>query len=234
MTKKRRSKKRKQEILRNKKLVKKYPWLRPKSVWTGKILKDYDYSYIEWGWSKGWDAAFGQMYLEELDEAVQKSGHADKFYIEQIKEKYGSARTYVSFYTDAIRDVINKYEYLSQNICICCGKPDVPMINTGWMSPECFDCFRKGQKRQENYLVKLGKEITLLTEEEIKQEYEDCIDEEPDENGEYKMTNAYTIRHWDKDSDEPVDEQFDISETADAIRRRWKKRMVNYDKRIYR
>ena len=40
------------------KLVKKYYWLAPANVWTGLIPKDYDYTYINWGWSEGWDRAY--------------------------------------------------------------------------------------------------------------------------------------------------------------------------------
>lgn len=87
MTKKQRKKK-KQLRMRNKRLVKKYPYLAPRNWWTGKIPKDYDYSWVNWGWSDGWDRAFGWQYLEELDKALKESGQKN-FTILQQKEKYG-------------------------------------------------------------------------------------------------------------------------------------------------
>lgn len=73
--------------LKNKRLIKKYPWLMPTN-WLGFPVKNYDYSWIEWGWSAGWDKAFGWQYLKELGEAVKESGRKD-FRILQQKEKYG-------------------------------------------------------------------------------------------------------------------------------------------------
>lgn len=32
---------------KNKKLVKKYPFLLPRNVWTGEVSEDYDYSYTQ-------------------------------------------------------------------------------------------------------------------------------------------------------------------------------------------
>ena len=87
LTKSERRKKKKKQLI-NKKLIKKYYWLIPRNVWSGKILKDYDYTWIDWGWSKGWDKAFGQMYLKELGDEIDRIGQKN-FMILQQKEKYG-------------------------------------------------------------------------------------------------------------------------------------------------
>ena len=88
MTKKQRKQKKKLQT-HNRKLIAKYPWLLPRSAWTGKPLKNYDYTYIEWGWSPGWDKAFGKMFMEELGEAIKEAGLEHNYRILQIKEKYG-------------------------------------------------------------------------------------------------------------------------------------------------
>ena len=94
MTKKRRSKIRKSDILRNKKLLKRYPWLMPRNIWTGKIPEDYDFSYIEWfGWPQGWNKAFGTMFLKEIGAEIKKS-RLIHFQVQQMKEKYGQMRCY--------------------------------------------------------------------------------------------------------------------------------------------
>ena len=232
MTKKRRSKIRKSDILRNKKLLKRYPWLMPRNIWTGKIPEDYDFSYIEWfGWPQGWNKAFGTMFLKEIGAEIKKS-RLIHFQVEQMKEKYGQMRCYCTGYNRKTGDIITKYEFLSENICITCGKPDVPMINNhGWISPECLDCFMRGERHYKNILKKQDKPFVPWTDEELRQKYQDAITEEADENGEYKMANQYTRRHWDSITDKPIDETFDITETANAIRERWKKRREQYAKR---
>ena len=72
MTRRQRKRKKKLQI-RNKRLVKQYDFLLPRNVWTDKVPKGYDFSYIDWGWSDGWDKAFGMQYLKELGEAVKES-----------------------------------------------------------------------------------------------------------------------------------------------------------------
>lgn len=210
-------KRKKKEKLRNKRLVKQYYFLKPTPWYRRKHKEKYDYSYIEWfGWPEGWNKAFGMMYLKELGAEIKRIGQKD-FQILQQKEKYASARNYVSGTSDKAHEIINKYEYLSENICWQCGKPDVPKIYDGWLYPVCLDCYRKNIREREQFW--LGKP---LTDEEIKDRYEKLIDEEPDENGEYRMANSYTIKRFSKDGDELT--TYDISETAEAIRKRWERR----------
>lgn len=198
-------KREKQEKMKNRRLVKKYPWIAPRDWETGKIDKDYDYSYTYWGLPDGWDKAFGEMYLEELGEAV-KDAHAEKdFTIEQIKEKYGMLRVYVNNYNSPINKVIDKYEHISQNVCISCGKPDVPMITSGWISPFCFDCYKK-------YFNHRNK-----SEAEIREEYNEFARK----NGDI-IPDTYKILRFSKDGTQT--EIVDVSETVSRIRERWRKR----------
>lgn len=197
---------------KNRELVKKYPWLVPRR-WDGKIPDDYDYTYITWGWTKGWDAAFGDMYLEELGDAVKHSGFENEFAVLEQKEKYGMARNYVSPVNDEINIIIDKYEVLSQNICISCGKPDVHMINDGWISPWCPECYIKNWRQREKRASKY-REIEPDPESKIMQTYEKCICDD-------KADMQETIKWRDK--------EIDISETASAIRERWEKRKKHYE-----
>ena len=138
----------KQEKMRNRRLIKKYPWLLPRNCWTDQVPDDYDYSYTAWGSSEGWDKAFGKMFMEELGEAIAEAGLKDRYRILQMKSKYGGIRLYDNGATDEIHRIINKYSYISENICECCGRPDVPMVNDyGWWTPECYHCYRKGSRR---------------------------------------------------------------------------------------
>lgn len=208
MNKKQRRKK-KSVILRNKKLVKKYPWLAPRDYWSGRIIKDYDYSWILWGCTPGWDAAYGDMYLKELGEAVEKAGAKHNFVIEQIKEKYGEHRVYSSIPSDEVKNIIDKYCMLSKNICISCGKPDVPMLNdSGWFYPSCYKCFEKN--------VKFFNRYTKHTQEEIKKRYDEI------KSNECYMPETYIRKIYSKEGTE--EKEIDISETVVKIRKRWDKR----------
>ena len=135
----------KQLKMHNKKLVKKYPWLAPRDYWSGKIDKNYDYTWINWGWGKGWDIAFGQMYMDELGDAIKKSGLQKSFCILEVKEKYGQARCYTNTGDKEIFSIIDKYETISEHVCMVCGKPDVHMTYAGWWYPCCKECWEKSK-----------------------------------------------------------------------------------------
>lgn len=57
----------------------------------------------------------------------------------QVKEKYGTLRIYLNSSTDDVYEIVDKYEDLSYNTCINCGKP-AEYISQGWISPYCEDC----------------------------------------------------------------------------------------------
>ena len=65
-------------------LVKKYPWLRCRNVWTGKLL-DYEFTWLD-DMPMGWRKAFGMDIVKELDEAL--GDYRTEYMITQIKEKY--------------------------------------------------------------------------------------------------------------------------------------------------
>jgi hypothetical protein len=217
------SKEVKKSRLRNKKLVKKYPWLKPRNVWTGRLVKDYDYSWINWGCLPGWDVAYGDMYLKELGEAVKNQ---KDFMILEIKEKYGMNRCYTNGTTREAHNIIDKYEFISSGICYQCGKPDVPMVNAGWICPECFDCFKKRMRGEHS-------KYRNATEEEIRKLYDELADE-PNEDGTWRIPDVRRVKHWDSEHDEPYIIEYDISDTVKAIRDRYERRRQHYVKRIHR
>lgn len=54
-----------------------------------------------------------------------------------------SLHWYDEGHSQAVRDIIHKYENISWNTCIRCGKPSTK-ITSGWISPYCDDCYPKG------------------------------------------------------------------------------------------
>lgn len=65
---------------------------------------------------------------------------------QQIKEKWGYLCLYAAG-TKEILDVLDKYEELSKNYCICCGKPT--KYKTGgyilYLCEHCFDEYIKSR-----------------------------------------------------------------------------------------
>ena len=91
---------------------------------------------------QGWRKTFGLDICKEIKQSLLKTGgrKALKAYrIDQIKEKFGGLRWYDHNSTEEIWKIISKYEKLSYETCINCGKP-ATCISTGWISPYCDDC----------------------------------------------------------------------------------------------
>lgn len=145
----------------NKALCEEFPFLIPSNRWSGiKIteaqdggywpgspddIPDYDYTYTELdNMPTGWRLAFGLDMCREIKEELIKFNYLDSYRILQIKEKYGGLRWYDSGYPrdSKINEIISKYEGLSYNTCISCGK-SAKWVSMGWISPWCDDCKNK-------------------------------------------------------------------------------------------
>ena len=132
----------------NKEIISLFPFMKPKSVWTGKELDNYDYTWTEFNsFPTGWRKAFGYEMISEINSAILNAPEKVReeleksFLITQIKEKFGYLRFYVSCATQEIFDIIHKYETRSGKICVHCGKP-AKYISTGWVCPWCEDCIK--------------------------------------------------------------------------------------------
>lgn len=118
----------------------KYPFWKMRN-YQGKFI-GYDYTYydlIDLGWQK----AFGK----ELTNDIAKALKADRIpkhkwhnvvYWEDIKEKFGSLCLYC-ISTDKVLDVLDKYERMSKDYCICCGAP-ATHVTKGYVIYLCKDC----------------------------------------------------------------------------------------------
>ena len=196
--------KKKRMKLRNKKLIKEYPFLLPRNVWTDKIPDDYNYDYTRYDEiPAGWRRAFGNELLKELKESLVKHNCLDEFRFSQIKEKYGTLRLYNFGAPQETHEIIRKYEFISGYVCIRCGRPDVSIIdNYGWYEPICECCYNRRLKDRE----KRGWKIVP---------YEDLIDEK-DSN----IPLSYSIETYSNGRDTTI--TYDISETVNKIKAKWK------------
>ena len=190
--------------LKNKKILKKYPWLTPVNVWTGKLDKDYDYSYtLADEIPRGWLKAFGWQMIDEINEVLKKTRAS--ITVEQIKEKYGRLEFYCAA-PEEVQRIISDYGCISENICINCGTPDVPMTGKGYVLPMCEKCYCKET------------EYRHFT-------HEDFMEFIKDDN--FKIPNSYTVRHYNT-KDGYKDEVRDISDKVSKIRNRYNKRIKKH------
>ena len=90
----------------------------------------------------GWRKAFGIQMCKDLRKQLWKEGNLFKYRITQIKEKWGVLCWYNESASKEVYEIIKKYEKLSRNICIVCGKP-ATKISDGWISPYCDKHFPK-------------------------------------------------------------------------------------------
>ena len=204
-------KKKKRIKLRNKRLIKRYPWLCP-ADWYGNPIKKLDYTYTWFGnINRGWAKAFGMMMIHEIDEILKKAHCENDLTIIQIKEKFGSLTIYFSAPHEVyqpVQRVIDKYSHLSENICALCGKPDIFMTFSGWNFPLCKSCWDKHMND--------------------KRTYEEVISDK--DTG--RMADSYTIRRFSTEGTQ--DTTYDISDTAERIRKRYEKRCERSARRLQR
>jgi hypothetical protein len=191
--------------LKNKKLCKRYPFLIPRSVWDGKVSKDYDYSYTEYDWLEpGWRIGFGKFWLEDLRAVLVKNRLLYDFYFEDLKEKYGQFVQFPNIASREIYDVIDKYEYISQYICYNCGNPYSGLVNCyGLIEPICKDCWDKNNKRLERMGIKT-------------KSYNEVVGEH------VGLPDRYYVHKWSKNGEENV--EIDISDISTKIRKAYENR----------
>lgn len=128
-------------------LIKRFPFLKP-SLGYGTDMewhrKGYKYRYestwldnVPNGWRK-----LALSLCKELKQII-KEDHLENYVISQVKEKFGELCWYYEGGNDRIRDVTQKYEILSRNVCIYCGKSPTTHITKGWITYLCEDCAKK-------------------------------------------------------------------------------------------
>lgn len=133
-----------------KKLVERYPYLKPRNVWTGKVPEDYDYPYIRGIGEipEGWNKLFLQM-CEDIRQPLIDANRLEKFMFWEIKEKYNRLDCYCIDAPEEVREIINKYSVLASFVCTRCGKPAAYQTQ-GYIASYCQDCWNYFQEYWKN------------------------------------------------------------------------------------
>ena len=161
MSRKDEAKKRKAKFLRNKKLVKRYPWIAPVG-WKWNKVKDYSYTMYD-DVPIGWKRAFGKIMLEEYREVLIRNHYLKDFQWVEVKEKYGTLRLYSNGAPMEVLRLESKYDYISGFFCISCGRMNSPVLIEGWVQPLCEDCYNKRIAKQRQWYEKNCKEKYTYT-----------------------------------------------------------------------
>jgi hypothetical protein len=145
-------------------LIEEYPYLQPRKMTTGEIHPDYDYLFIvgEYDIPGGWLQLFLQC-CEDIKEPLIKADYLDKFRFTQVKEKYGSLRLYSYGATNEVKDILDKYEFLSRQVCCVCGKPATTQTYD-WICPYCFEHIKdSGEKLEDCKVIDIETSYTRRT-----------------------------------------------------------------------
>lgn len=126
----------------------KYPFYKVYNVYTDKFC-GYSHTWYD-SIPKGWRKAFGKQLSKELKKQLIADGMLYTFRFSQIKEKYGTLRMYNFSCTEEVNNILDKYEGLSKQYCIYCGRP-AQYITSGYVLYLCEKCLRKelGLKKNE-------------------------------------------------------------------------------------
>lgn len=113
-----------------------YPWLTEEDSWVDSI-------------PVGWKMSFFENMCDELMNVLGE--HLDDFGIVQLKEKYGSLRTYWGWKDESLSReeanalsskvdaILNKYEEISTTVCARCGAPATHTTRP-WILYMCDTC----------------------------------------------------------------------------------------------
>lgn len=203
MSRKRRAKQKKQQRLKNKRLVKKYGnWIRVR-YWDRykgfyKYAENYLNEYNAFG-NGGWGMLW-RMLIADLNPLIHKYNLQDTFQFEEIKEKYGEIRVYHNAYNQEIDDLIDSYAKISSNVCQWCGRPDSAISKGGWVECQCRQCFDKYWKNR-------NKEHPS---------YEELFNTDPKD---CKISDVYKYTRFSTEGNKTF--EIDIKDIADRYRKKW-------------
>ena len=161
-------------------LTEEYPYLLPRTMTSDEVHPDYDYQYIngEYDLPEGWMQLFLQC-CKDIKEPLEKVGYLNKFRFLQIKEKWGRMELYCHGATDEVLRIIDKYRFLSQQVCSICGKP-ANVMTYGYVCPYCNRCVMDSDMYvDEAEIIEIKTSYTQDTFgiDGHKEEFVDCKDE---------------------------------------------------------
>ena len=130
--------------IRNKKLIKRYPFIEYKDYVEKPGKHYYDSTHLDC-LPSGWRKSFVPEMLERIRNVLLRQGEdaLKNYSLEQVKEKWGSLRWYDYGGNDEIDEIISYYEDVSMSVCIQCGKRHSKYITSPYVCFICEKCLKK-------------------------------------------------------------------------------------------
>ena len=131
-------------------LFKIYPFLNPlQNLKTkGFHLCFYTYSLLDC-MPRGWNKTFGLQMAKEIKQWLKEHNITD-YEVTDVKEKWGRLHWYDNGPSQLYSDVVVKYEIMSSDLCVRCGKK-ASHVSRGYMLLFCEDCMQK-EKSIRNFI----------------------------------------------------------------------------------
>ena len=85
--------------------------------------------------------------LFDYIENYNKENPNNKIVVQQVKEKFGELRFYVSHMNKTLSDMIDKAEEESWETCESCGSKDNVIHTDHWIWTVCKECLKKSVKQ---------------------------------------------------------------------------------------
>lgn len=128
------------KYLRNVFLCIKYPFLKIQSQ-TYPWVNNYEITWLD-EIPIGWRKRFGVQMCKDIKQYLKENNIKD-YHIRQMKEKWNELRIYDNASDDFCKKIHIKYEKLSEETCVNCGKPAKWVSHNGWIQSVCDDCKNK-------------------------------------------------------------------------------------------
>lgn len=122
-----------------KRLMKLFPFMAQRSVWDGE--RENRPVYCQCG--DGWYPLIYELCFDIQTLYNREEKDSSNLIVEEVKEKYGGLRFYVSGYIDGVLEIIDKYEALSLETCEDCGSKGTVITKNGWTMVRCEKCKEK-------------------------------------------------------------------------------------------
>lgn len=117
-------------------IVTRYPFLR-----INDCTDDEKFPMIEVDIPDGWH----NLFLELCEDIHNVSPEKCDFHMTCVKEKYGLLDCFYCGETEEIKNIINKYTYISHHVCTHCGMP-AKYETTGYIESFCENCCKDKEK----------------------------------------------------------------------------------------
>lgn len=128
------------KYLRNFFLCLKYPFLKIQTD-TYPWVSGYDFTWLD-EIPIGWRNGFGIQMCKDIKQYL-KDNHIKNYHIRQMKEKWNVLHIYDNANDDFYEKIHKKYEKISEETCVFCGKPSKWVSCNGWIESVCDDCKNK-------------------------------------------------------------------------------------------